>query len=111
MGVVAETCDRVAVMYAGRLVETGPTVRVLRGARHPYARELLACVPGLAPASGRLRQIEGAMPRLGEVPAGCAFHPRCPDVLDHCRSERPEPRADGPGLVACWRGATPGGAS
>ncbi|HEU4384725.1 MAG TPA: ABC transporter ATP-binding protein [Anaeromyxobacteraceae bacterium] len=107
MGVVAEICDRVAVMYAGRIVETGPTAQVLRTPLHPYARELLACVPSLAPQPGRLRQIDGAMPRLGEVPAGCAFHPRCPDAMERCRRERPEARPEGERLVACWLLAGP----
>jgi peptide/nickel transport system ATP-binding protein len=112
MGVVAEICDRVAVMYAGRIVETGPAAQVLRAPLHPYARELLACVPGLDSDAARLRQIDGAMPRLGEIPAGCAFHPRCPDAFERCRAERPEPRVAGGRLVSCWLdtpAAPPGG--
>lgn len=105
MGVIAETCDRVAVMYAGRIVEIGQVQRVLQAPRHPYTAGLMAAIPSLDAARGRLPQIDGAMPRLGAMPSGCAFHPRCPRALARCRDERPPPdavvAADG-SRVACW---------
>ena len=78
LGVVAETAERVAVMYAGRIVETGPVRAIFREPKHPYTRALLASMPGGAPGA-RLRAIDGSVPRLGDLPPGCAFHPRCPD--------------------------------
>ncbi|HYH48344.1 MAG TPA: ABC transporter ATP-binding protein [Acidimicrobiia bacterium] len=90
LGVVAETADRVAVMYAGRVVETGPTDNVLSDPRHPYTEGLLASVPrGQSGREERLRPIAGAPPSLARIPAGCPFHPRCPYVIDQCRTERP----------------------
>jgi len=91
LGVIAETADRVAVMYAGRIVETGPVREILRNPQHPYTRGLLASIPGGAQASGarRLAAIEGSVPLLGALPAGCAFHPRCPDRFDRCTSAPP----------------------
>ncbi len=82
LGVIAETADRVAVMYAGRIVEHGPVRDVLRNPQHPYTRGLLASMPGTS--SGRLRTIEGSVPRLGALPTGCAFNPRCPDRFEPC---------------------------
>jgi len=88
--VVAETADRVAVMYAGRIVETGPTDAVLAAPAHPYTEGLLASVPrGQSSREERLRPIAGAPPSLARIPPGCPFHPRCPYVIDRCRSERP----------------------
>jgi oligopeptide/dipeptide ABC transporter ATP-binding protein len=92
LGVVAETADRVAVMYAGRLVEQGPVRSIFRNPLHPYTRGLLASIPG-GPRGERLRAIEGAVPMLGQLPAGCAFQPRCPDRLDLCASTAPEEHA------------------
>ena len=90
LGVVAETADRVAVMYAGRIVETGPTDAVLAAPAHPYTEGLLASVPrGQSGREERLRPIAGAPPSLARIPPGCPFHPRCPYVIDRCRSERP----------------------
>jgi len=88
LGVVAETADRVAVMYAGRIVETGPVRAIFRNPAHPYTRGLLASIPGGA-AGARLRAIEGTVPLLGALPTGCAFHPRCPDCFDPCTIEPP----------------------
>src|SRR4051812_31738998 len=88
LGVVAETADRVAVMYAGRIVETGPVRAILRSPQHPYTRGLLASIPGGA-RGGRLRAIEGSVPSLDRLPSGCAFNPRCPDRFDPCTSTTP----------------------
>ena len=102
MGVVAETCDRVAVMYAGRIVEIGPVHEVIRHPAHPYTAGLMASVPSLADAGGRLAQIDGALPRLGEIPSGCAFHPRCPKASPRCGDERPELALVRRTRAACW---------
>ncbi|MCK9688993.1 ABC transporter ATP-binding protein [Scleromatobacter humisilvae] len=102
MGVVAETCDRVAVMYAGRIVEIGPVREVIRHPAHPYTAGLMASVPSLADAGGRLAQIDGALPRLGEIPSGCAFHPRCPKASPRCSEERPELALVRRTRAACW---------
>ena len=102
MGVIAETSDRVAVMYAGRIVEIGTVAAVIRRPAHPYAEGLMASIPVLDHRAVRLRQIDGAMPRLNEIPSGCAFHPRCPSVLDRCRTERPELLPAGETRAACW---------
>jgi oligopeptide/dipeptide ABC transporter ATP-binding protein len=88
VGVIAETADRVAVMYAGRIVEEGDVRAVLREPQHPYTRGLLASMPG-GERGRRLRAIEGAVPPLGHVPSGCAFHPRCPDRMDRCTTTAP----------------------
>jgi oligopeptide/dipeptide ABC transporter ATP-binding protein len=88
LGVVAGTADRVAVMYAGRIVEQGPVRDVFREPRHPYTRGLLASIPG-GPPGTRLRTIEGSVPLLGQLPAGCAFHPRCPERIAICSEQAP----------------------
>ncbi len=88
LGVIAETADRVAVMYAGRIVEQGPVRAVFRQPQHPYTRGLLASMPGGA-AGHRLRAIEGSVPLLGNLPHGCAFHPRCPDRFPPCSAAPP----------------------
>ena len=106
MGVIAETADRVAVMYAGRIAEIGPVREVVRAARHPYTVGLMGAIPKIGAGAGkhraRLVQIEGAMPRLNAIPSGCAFHPRCGSCFDRCTRERPEPRPIGSNLAACW---------
>ncbi|MBN8535091.1 MAG: ABC transporter ATP-binding protein [Rhizobiales bacterium] len=89
MGVIAETADRVGVMYAGRVVEIGPVGDVIKEPKHPYAKGLMGAIPSLEAEIDRLTQIPGSMPRLSAIPAGCAFNPRCVDVFDRCRSERP----------------------
>jgi len=88
LGIVAETADRVAVMYAGRVVETGPVRAILRSPQHPYTRGLLASMPSGIPGQ-RLRAIDGSVPMLGQLPPGCAFHPRCPDRFDRCVTAPP----------------------
>ncbi|MGQ3354528.1 MAG: ABC transporter ATP-binding protein [Phreatobacter sp.] len=102
MGVIAETADRVAVMYAGRIAEIGPVQDVIKRARHPYTEGLMGSIPSLDATSDRLVQIPGSMPRLTAIPQGCAFNPRCPKVFDRCRVERPDPMAVGGSQVACW---------
>ncbi len=102
MGVIAETADRVAVMYAGRIVEIGPVRDVIKNARHPYTRGLMASIPSITNRNKDLAQIPGSMPRLSEIPAGCAFSPRCTETMDRCRRERPELVADGASSTACW---------
>jgi len=102
MGVIAETCDRVAVMYAGRIVEIGPVREVIHHPAHPYTAGLMASVPSLSDTNERLAQIEGALPRLGEIPSGCAFHPRCPKASPRCGDERPELALVRRTRAACW---------
>jgi peptide/nickel transport system ATP-binding protein len=102
MGVIAETCDRVAVMYAGRIVETGPVQAVLRAPAHPYTEGLMRAIPPLDSDTDRLLQIDGAMPRLGAMPAGCPFHPRCPRVFEPCSQRRPGLMVAGDSEAACW---------
>jgi peptide/nickel transport system ATP-binding protein len=108
LGVVAETADRVAVMYAGRIVEQAPTAALLERPRHPYTRGLLAAVPDLAPRrrgekQRRLAEIPGTVPPLDLLPPGCAFAPRCAHATDRCRRDAPalEARQDGH-VVACF---------
>jgi peptide/nickel transport system ATP-binding protein len=115
MGVIAETCDRVAVMYAGRIVEVGPVHQVINHPEHPYTAGLMASIPDMEVDRERLNQIDGAMPRLNAIPKGCAFNPRCTQVFDRCKHERPEltqvstSDAAGQTHVACWlqHNATP----
>jgi len=101
MGVIAETTDRVAVLYAGRLAEIGDTQTLLRDPQHPYTRGLIASTPSVeyGDISTELFQITGAMPRLDALPGGCAFHPRCGQALMHCATQRPQLDRNG---VACW---------
>ncbi|MDE2047547.1 MAG: ABC transporter ATP-binding protein, partial [Betaproteobacteria bacterium] len=102
MGVIAETCDRVAVMYAGRIVEIGPVAEVIHRPAHPYTVGLMGSIPSIDDNRARLLQIEGSMPRLNAIPPGCAFNPRCPQAFDRCRSARPELLAAGATRAACW---------
>jgi len=106
LGVVAGLADRVAVMYAGRVVEVGDVRQVFNAPQHPYTQGLLACTPRLDDAStDLLRTIPGQPPNLQNLPSGCAYHPRCPSVMERCRRERPAllPAAGG-GLKACFLG-------
>ena len=102
MGVIAETCDRVAVMYAGRIAEIGPVHDVIHAPAHPYTTGLMGSIPAMDEDRERLLQIDGAMPRLTAIPAGCAFNPRCPKVFDRCKVERPDLLAAGATRAACW---------
>ena len=110
MGVIAETADRVAVMYAGRIAEIGPVREVVQRPHHPYTKGLMGAIPTVATQAERLVQIPGSMPRLTAIPAGCAFHPRCPHAFDRCRSQRPERMAAGASEAACWLVAETAGA-
>jgi len=96
LGLVSRIAERVAVMYAGQLVEAGPAAAVLKQPLHPYTRALLAALPGPHKRGRRLAAIPGAVPHPGARPGGCAFHPRCPLALASCRRERP-PLACAPG--------------
>jgi peptide/nickel transport system ATP-binding protein len=102
MGVIAETAHRVAVMYAGRIVELGAVNEVVANPRHPYSRGLMDSIPRIGGHRERLRQIDGAMPRLGEIPKGCPFNPRCPEMFDRCRQQRPDLMAAAGTEAACW---------
>jgi peptide/nickel transport system ATP-binding protein len=102
MGVIAETCDRVAVMYAGRIVEIGPVQQVIHHPAHPYTRGLMGSIPAMDEDRERLAQIDGAMPRLNSIPPGCAFNPRCALVMPRCREERPDLLDAGATRAACW---------
>ncbi|MEI8146648.1 MAG: ABC transporter ATP-binding protein [Alphaproteobacteria bacterium] len=102
MGVIAETADRVAVMYAGRIAEIGPVQDVIKRAKHPYTSGLMGSIPTLDSEAERLVQIPGSMPRLNAIPTGCAFNPRCPKVFDRCRVERPDLIDVERTQVACW---------
>jgi len=117
LGIVARMCDRVAVMYAGRIVEMGPVRRLLTRPAHPYSRALLESIPRLGTRSERLVAIEGQPPDMARLPGGCAFAPRCPSVMERCRVEAPPEIPVEPGHVTrCWLespaagGASPGGA-
>jgi len=102
MGVIAEASDRVAVMYAGRIVEVGPVQQVIHHPAHPYTAGLMGSIPSMAATYERLLQIDGAMPRLNAIPAGCAFNPRCPQAFDRCRRERPDLMLAAGTEAACW---------
>ena len=111
LSVVAHTCDHLAVMYLGRLVETAPTRQVFAAPRHPYTRALFSAIPSLDPDDrGRAQKLTGEIPSPTKQPPGCKFHTRCPHVVDRCRTE--EPKLDHPGdghEVAChrWRELMP----
>ena len=102
MGVIAETADRVAVMYAGRLAEIGPVRNIIHQPRHPYTTGLMQSIPRVGSQRDRLAQIEGSMPRLNAIPPGCAFNPRCPRRFARCTETRPELLAAGETRAACW---------
>jgi peptide/nickel transport system ATP-binding protein len=102
MGVIAETADRVAVMYAGRFAEIGPVGDVIHRPQHPYTVGLMGSIPSLGEESERLAQIEGSMPRLTAIPPGCAFHPRCEKAFARCARERPDLMPAGVSQAACW---------
>jgi peptide/nickel transport system ATP-binding protein len=102
MGVIAETCDRVAVLYAGRVAEIGPVAELIHRPAHPYTRGLMGSIPAMDDDRDELLQIEGAMPRLNALPAGCAFHPRCPAAHERCTRERPGLMPAGATRAACW---------
>lgn len=102
MGVIAETADRVAVMYAGRLIEIGAVAQVLQAPAHPYTQGLMASIPALGARVEKLNQIDGSMPRLDAIPSGCAFNPRCKMAGPRCGRERPDLAPTATGEAACW---------
>ncbi len=106
LGVAASICDEIAVMYAGRFVEQGPTETVLSCPRHPYTAGLLSAVPRFEPDRRPLAPIPGSPPSPEEVGQGCAFSPRCPQALDRCQTERPPLEQTEGHLVACWNPQT-----
>jgi peptide/nickel transport system ATP-binding protein len=102
MGVIAETCDRVAVMYAGRVAEIGPVEAVIHESAHPYTQGLMGSIPSMDSDRDRLLQIDGAMPRLTAIPRGCAFNPRCPKVHARCYEDQPKLMPVARTSAACW---------
>ncbi len=103
LGVVAEMCELVAVMYAGRIVEAGPAMRVFLAPQHPYTQGLLASAVSVQQAQAITRAMEGSVPDLRAPPSGCRFHPRCPPAMPPCRVEAPPLLRVGPGHdAACW---------
>ncbi len=103
LGIVAKMCDRVAVMYGGRLVEFGPVRKIFDAPRHPYTRALLESIPRFGDSRQRLTAIGGQPPDLSALPLGCSFHPRCPDAVDQCRAEAPpETGVDAGHVSRCW---------
>lgn len=102
MGVIAETANRVVVMYAGRVAEIGSVRDVIHDPKHPYTAGLMGSIPSIAHSSERLVQIDGSMPRLNAIPTGCAFHPRCTKTIDVCSRQRPELMRAGSSQAACW---------
>ena len=102
MGVIAETADRVAVMYAGRIAEIGPVRDVVKDPSHPYTIGLMGSIPDVHSKVDQLTQIDGSMPRLNAIPTGCAFNPRCPRAFDRCRAERPDLMEARATRAACW---------
>ncbi len=104
LGVVAEIADRVAVLYAGKVVEEAPAAELFDTPRMPYTRGLLASVPSLVGPVSRLTGIDGSVPSGIDRPSGCSFHPRCSHVQDICRSETPQTDQAAPGhFVRCHR--------
>ncbi|MEQ9811474.1 MAG: ABC transporter ATP-binding protein [Azospirillaceae bacterium] len=102
MGVIAETANRVAVMYAGRIAEIGPVREVVRHPSHPYTRGLMGAIPTMGHDIEQLNQIDGSMPRLDGIPPGCAFNPRCPHAFERCFKDQPVLLDAGPTRAACW---------
>jgi len=103
LGIVAKMCDRVAVMYAGRIVESGPVRRIFNAPAHPYTEALLSSIPRLSDPTQRLTAIDGQPPDLASPPSGCAFHPRCPKVVERCREDDPPGFSVADGHSArCW---------
>lgn len=101
MGVIAETADRVAVMYSGRVVEIGSVKKVVGDPHHPYTKGLMHSIPRIGSKANRLTQIDGAMPRLTDLPKGCAFHSRCPNAIPACLDEKPSAVPIDGGQVSC----------
>jgi oligopeptide/dipeptide ABC transporter ATP-binding protein len=103
LGIVAKMCDRLAVMYAGRVVESGPVAEVFDAPAHPYTQALLGSIPRMSDSRRRLAAIDGQPPDLAALPPGCAFAPRCPSAVDRCRGAEPPQAGLGAGRsVRCW---------
>ncbi len=102
MGVIAEACDRVAVMYAGRVAEIGEVRQIVKRPQHPYTQGLMGSIPSIVERVERLTQIPGSMPRLDAIPSGCAFNPRCTQKIARCTQDRPELITTDQGQVSCW---------
>jgi len=103
LGIVAKMCDQLAVMYAGRVVESGPVSRIFNAPAHPYTEALLSSIPRIGDSDQRLTAIEGQPPDLAALPSGCAFAPRCVKAFDRCRAEAPPEFAPGERRIArCW---------
>lgn len=103
LGVISQMTERAIVMYAGRIVEEGPTPEIINNAHHPYTHGLMGALPQKTTPGQRLNQIKGVMPALANIPDGCAFNPRCPLVMDLCRKELPDYTYIGPTRVACHK--------
>jgi peptide/nickel transport system ATP-binding protein len=101
MGVVAQACDRVVVLYAGRVAETNKVASIFEAPQHPYTRELIGCIPRLGQAPGSLKGILGAVPSVLDYPSGCRFHPRCPDATSICTDRVPPLERKATGTAAC----------
>jgi oligopeptide/dipeptide ABC transporter ATP-binding protein len=103
LGIVAKMCDVVAVMYAGRLVESGPVRQIFNSPAHPYTKALIESIPRLGDSTARLTAIDGQPPDPSALPPGCAFHPRCPQAMERCRAEAPpDVRVGVDQTAACW---------
>jgi oligopeptide/dipeptide ABC transporter ATP-binding protein len=103
LGIVAKMCDAVAVMYAGRLVESGSVRQIFNAPAHPYTKALIESIPRLGDATARLTAIDGQPPDPSALPSGCAFHPRCLKAMAQCRVEAPPAVTVAPGqIAACW---------
>ncbi len=109
MGVISEAADRVAVMYAGQIVEIGNVADVIHRPQHPYTLGLMGAIPDIHSKSEWLEQIDGSMPGLTAIPEGCAFHPRCKAADQRCRTVRPELMPMGTCLARCWMASPTGG--
>lgn len=102
LGVVSKVAERTLVMYAGHIVEEGPTLEIINDPQHPYTQGLLNALPQMALPGQRLNQIQGSMPSLAERPSGCAFHPRCPYATPKCKQQQPDFIYSGVSSVACF---------
>jgi oligopeptide/dipeptide ABC transporter ATP-binding protein len=103
LGIVAKMCDQLAVMYAGRVVESGPVSQIFNTPTHPYTEALLSSIPRMSDNRHRLTAIDGQPPDLSALPPGCSFAPRCPEVFDRCRTQAPPAFTTAPGRNArCW---------
>ncbi len=103
LGVVAGIADKVAVMYAGKIVETGEVHEIFANPRHPYTQGLISCIPKLDTNDTRLTTIQGMVPRLVDMPAGCRFSTRCPYADEKCRKQTPEYQTEGTHSYACYK--------